>query len=63
MKDRTINFRTKKIDKALSDNIYEYCSICWTITNTKKETPVEFRDCYVEGVGQLCSACYLNLDN
>ena len=34
---------------------------CWTKTEVRKETPVELRNYYVEGVGQLCPRCYREL--
>ena len=61
MKNNTINMRRRKIDKAMSDKTYEYCSICWTRTSTKKKTPIALRNFYVEGVGQLCSNCFRSL--
>ena len=61
MKNNVVIFRTKKVNKALSDKTYEYCSVCWTKTEIAKETPVQLRHYYIEGVGQLCSACFLAL--
>lgn len=42
-------------------NIYETCVLCKCKTIVKKETPIEQRTGYVEGVGQLCSNCEASL--
>ena len=54
------DLRTKRINKAISDNTFEYCAICWAKIS-RKDTPVELRNHYVSGVGQLCPTCYLDL--
>ena len=61
MKNNIVDLRTKKISKALSDKTYEYCSIYWAKTMTRKDDPIEMRHFYVEGVGQLCPRCYQGL--
>ena len=40
---------------------YEKCVICKKRTDVLKTTPIEERDYYVEGVGQLCKKCYLKM--
>ena len=61
MSERIIDLKRKNIEKALLDQTYEYCIVCWTKTDTQKATPIPFRNFYVEGVGQLCAECYLGL--
>ena len=39
----------------------EYCIICGAKTNELKSTPVSARRCYVQGCGQLCDRCCLEL--
>ena len=43
--------------KANGNGEYEYCAICWQKTDVKKNTHIDERDNYIEGVGQLCSKC------
>ncbi|HHV41892.1 MAG TPA: hypothetical protein GXX72_03470 [Clostridiaceae bacterium] len=61
MEDNIIDMKTRKRDKGLSDKVFEYCTICWAKTETRKDTPIELRDYYIEGVGQLCPTCYHDL--
>ena len=61
MGDNVFDFKGKRIQKAQSDKLYEYCTVCWAKTDIRKNTPVELRRCYVNGVGQLCPTCYLEL--
>lgn len=37
----------------------ERCIICHRETNIPCDTPIELRDNYIEGAGQLCSECAL----
>ncbi len=41
-----------------SDSRYEICVICHKVTPVLKEQPIEFREYYVCGCGQLCYECY-----
>ena len=36
----------------------EYCVLCGSETTYTINTHIDFRDGYVEGVGQLCRICY-----
>jgi len=36
----------------------EFCVLCNKDTGVPVNTDVEFRACYVDGAGQLCSHCY-----
>lgn len=45
-------------EKANGRGEYEYCVICWQKTGVKKNTPVDKRLNYIEGVGHLCQRCY-----
>lgn len=40
---------------------YEICACCGKVTKVKKSTPIEFRDNYIEGAGQLCVQCVKEL--
>lgn len=37
------------------------CVICGRETDMKKDLPIAMRKYYVEGAGQLCRKCYLEL--
>lgn len=39
----------------------EICVLCKNITDIPKDMPINQRKNYVEGAGQLCSACYNKL--
>lgn len=34
------------------------CVVCYAETAYSKDTPIEEREFYIEGCGQLCEACY-----
>lgn len=36
----------------------ETCILCGCVVDLEIRIPIEFRDFYVEGVGQLCEKCY-----
>lgn len=36
----------------------ENCDICGVPTEYKRFVPIDFRNYYVEGAGQLCKGCY-----
>ena len=40
----------------------ECCVICHQETDIFEDTPIELRDNYVEGVGQLCPECVLKME-
>ena len=37
---------------------YDYCILCGVETVYKRNTHVDMRSGYIEGAGQLCSACW-----
>ena len=39
----------------------ERCIICGQVTDMEKDWPVAMRKNYVEGAGQLCRKCYLEI--
>ncbi len=39
------------------------CVICGKVTSVPNDTPVEMRNDYVVGCGQLCRDCYYELYN
>jgi|LSQX01.3.fsa_nt_gb hypothetical protein len=40
---------------------FERCVICGCQTNVRTDEPVELRRGYLEGAGQLCHRCYLDI--
>ena len=36
----------------------EHCVVCGKLTEYRKDTPIDKRERYVEGAGQLCHECY-----
>ena len=43
-------------------NLFEICACgCEQITNVRKDTPVDERNHYVDGIGQLLPECYANI--
>lgn len=40
------------------NNLNEICVLCKCLTDYKRNTPIQFRNYYVEGSGQLCPQCY-----
>ncbi len=61
MKEPKASIWKRTIHPSTLDKVYEHCAVCWTKTEVRKETPVELRNYYVEGVGQLCPRCYREL--
>lgn len=45
----------------LTDSDAEYCVFCKKETRYKRCDPIERRKCYVEGAGQLCDECYIEI--
>lgn len=39
----------------------ETCVLCNKVTEVPKDLHIDFRDYYIEGVGQLCQDCYFDL--
>lgn len=39
-------------------NQFEHCVLCGKQTYVRKCLPIEYRDGYIEAVGQLCRKCY-----
>ncbi len=39
-------------------NEKDRCVLCWKETEYTKDTPIEERQFYIEGSGQLCEECY-----
>ncbi len=47
--------------KKSSNNEYENCIICRCQTAVDINSPIDSREHYVVGLGQLCEKCYNNL--
>lgn len=41
-----------------SQGYYERCVLCGKITDVPLSLPIDLRDYYVEGSGQLCRGCW-----
>ena len=41
---------------------YERCVLCGAMTETLRSTPIEFREDYEVGCGQLCHSCYKKIN-
>ena len=39
----------------------DLCVICGKPTEYRADTPIDKRECYVEGAGQLCRKCYFEI--
>ena len=50
-----------KIDCIPSTEEFERCIMCGELTDISITTPIEFRDNYELGCGQLCAICYKKL--
>jgi len=44
-----------------SDSKYELCVICDTVTKEHEDQHINSRNYYVEGCGQLCEKCYIEI--
>lgn len=53
-------FRKPSKKKIECDEQFERCVICGELTHYTKDTPIEERECYEIGCGQLCYSCYRN---
>lgn len=47
---------------ARTNDEYEKCIICRKQTKVLKSTPIKERKYYVEGAGQLCKECFLDMN-
>ncbi len=53
----------KQVDTAVADEErFERCVLCGSITTTEKSTPIELRENYELGCGQLCHLCHMKLE-
>ncbi|GEM_PF-1602765 len=63
-KKRFSLFRKKKTNKSSSVlDEFEQCVLCKKRTVVAVSTPIEIRECYEIGCGQLCLSCYEKLHN
>ena len=54
--------KSEKIYLLKKKEEYETCVLCKCKTNVKLDKPIEERNAYVEGVGQLCYKCYKKIN-
>ena len=43
------------------DKQYDCCIVCGKPTEYRKDVPIDKRECYVEGAGQMCRKCYFEI--
>ena len=53
------NSRYKK--KPEPESLMERCVLCGELTDTPRAEDIRGREFYIDGVGQLCRGCYLEL--
>ena len=41
-----------------NNNHFEHCVLCRKVASIDKNTHIDLRDNYIEGIGQLCRDCY-----
>ena len=51
------------MDLNILSNEYEVCALCGNVTDVKVKKPIDARDYYIDGVGQLCPKCYTLITN
>ena len=42
-------------------NELDQCVSCWEDTEYTKGTNIHYRNFYIEGAGQLCESCYIEI--
>lgn len=47
----------------MESNKNEICVYCGKDTGVLRSTPIEIREFFLEGCGQLCEACYYSINN
>lgn len=55
------NYKNNQNDQMAKKGTVEYCILCGKSTEYTLETPIDFRDGYIEDVGQLCRKCYSDI--
>ena len=53
--------KRRRVSPEASAALTERCVCCGRLTKVPVACPVQERDCYVSGCGQLCPACALRL--
>ena len=56
--DDMLFFGKCKRNKNNKADEYETCIVCHEMTDVRRDTPVDKRDCYIRGMGQLCHTCW-----
>lgn len=51
----------KRKPKPSTEEAYERCVVCGELTTVRIDKPIEFRNYYEIGVGQVCYNCYKEL--
>lgn len=63
-KKQPFAFRKKKIETAKDSHtteVFERCVLCGEVTDIPVSTPIDLREYYEVGCGQLCASCYNEL--
>lgn len=50
-------------NEARSDRSFEPCVVCGKVTKFLFRDPIDKREHYIEGAGQLCSSCAAKFDS
>ena len=45
----------------INTEIYDCCVLCGKPTRYTKDIPIDEREGYIEGSGQLCPSCYMDI--
>lgn len=61
MKQKTNNIRNSENKENIEE--VERCVMCGQLTHVLKSEPIDFRENYEVGCGQLCIDCYNELQN
>ena len=44
-----------------NNNQFEHCVLCRKVVSIDKNTHIDLRDNYIEGIGQLCPDCFYKI--
>ena len=62
MKDKQVHENPMGVGFAQNDDkVIDKCVMCGAKTEYTKDTPIDFRNNYVEGAGQMCQDCHTKI--
>lgn len=56
------NVSEKRKTQQSAEETYERCVVCGELTDIPIDTPIEFRNCYEIGLGQVCFNCHKEIE-